>query len=78
MEMTKHFNKLKLKPVRRSLHRNANSAEQLVWPYIRRKQILGERFLRQFSVDYYIMDFYCPKLRLAIEIDGAPHFNNDE
>ena len=76
--MTKHFNKLRLKPTRRSLRRNANSAEQLVWLYIRRKQILGERFLRQFSVDHYIIDFYCPKLRLAIEIDGASHFNDEE
>ena len=78
MEMTKHFNKLKLKPTRRSLRRNANSAEHLVWLYIRRKQILGERFLRQFSIDQFIIDFYCPKLRLAIEIDGASHFNDEE
>ena len=34
----------------------------------------GERFLRQFGVDQYILDFYCPRLKLAIEIDGDSHF----
>lgn len=34
--------------------------------------------MRQFSVDQFIIDFYCPKLRLAIEIDGASHFNDEE
>jgi len=34
----------------------------------------GERFLRQYSVDQYVLDFYCPKLKLAIEIDGDSHF----
>ena len=76
--MSKHSNKLKLKPARRSLRRNANSAEQLVWLYIRRKKILGERFLRQYSVDHYVVDFYCPRLRLAVEIDGASHFTDNK
>lgn len=41
-------------------------------------QILNERFLRQFSIDYYVLDFYCPRLHLAIEIDGDSHFINQE
>ena len=32
------------------------------------------RFLRQYSVDQYVIDFYCPEIKLAIEIDGDSHF----
>ena len=46
--------------------------EKIVWIQLRKKQ-LGYRFLRQYSVDYYVIDFYCPKLKLAIEIDGDVH-----
>ncbi len=34
----------------------------------------GERFLRQYGVDQYVIDFYCPRLKLAIELDGDSHF----
>ncbi|GBD87368.1 hypothetical protein BMS3Abin03_01300 [bacterium BMS3Abin03] len=74
--MTKHFNKKEIKPARRSLRRNAPLAEKLIWHYIRKKQICGERFLRQYSVDYYVIDFYCPRLKLAVEADGPSHFSS--
>ena len=31
------------------------------------------RFLRKYSIDNYIIDFYCPRLKLALEIDGDIH-----
>ena len=34
----------------------------------------GKRFLRQYGVDQYVLDFYCPELKLAIEVDGESHF----
>ena len=46
--------------------------ERLVWVFLRKKQY-GYRFLRQYSVDHYVIDFYCPKLKLAVEIDGDVH-----
>ena len=76
--MTQIFNKLSEKEKRRRLRKKTSSSEKIVWTYLRRKQILDERFLRQFSVDYYVLDFYCPRLRLAIEIDGDSHFINQE
>lgn len=76
--MTQIFNKLSEKEKRRRLRKKTSSSEKIVWTYLRRKQILGERFLRQFSVDYYVLDFYCPRLRLAIEIDGDSHFINQD
>jgi len=36
--------------------------------------MLGHKFRRQHSVDQYVIDFYCPKLKLAIEVDGESHF----
>lgn len=76
--MTQIFNKLSEKEKRRRLRKKTSSSEKIVWTYLRRKQILDERFLRQFSVDYYVLDFYCPRLRLAIEVDGDSHFINQE
>ena len=76
--MTELFNKKSEKEKRRFLRRNSTLTEKIIWLGIRRKQIEGERFLRQFSVKYYVLDFYCPKLRLAIEIDGETHMTEEE
>ncbi len=76
--MTQLFNKLTEKEKRRILRKNTTASEKIVWTYLRRKQILSERFLRQFTVEYYVLDFYCPRLRLAIEIDGDSHFINQD
>ncbi len=46
--------------------------EKIMWIHLRRKQ-LGCRFLRQYSVDHYVIDFYSPELKLAVELDGALH-----
>lgn len=76
--MTQIFNKITQKEKRRKLRKKISVAEKIVWTSIRRKQILNERFLRQFSIDYYVLDFYCPRLHLAIEIDGDSHFVNQD
>jgi very-short-patch-repair endonuclease len=76
--MTQIFNKLSEKEKRRRLRKKTSGSEKIVWTYLRRKQILGERFLRQFSIDFYVLDFYCPRLRLAVEIDGNSHFTNQD
>ena len=49
-------------------------AEVVLWSKLKNRQLGGERFLRQYSVDQYVLDFYCPRLRLAIEADGDSHF----
>ena len=72
--MTEAFNKEELKARRRSLRKNMPKAEVLLWCKLKNKQILGERFLRQYSVNQYVLDFYCPRLKLAIEVDGDSHF----
>ena len=71
------YNHLSCKGCRRNLRNNQTDAEKLLWYYIRGRQLPGLRFLRQYSVGSYIIDFYCPKLRLAIELDGGQHAEDD-
>jgi very-short-patch-repair endonuclease len=76
--MTKLYNIKSEKEKRRYLRNNQTSPEKLVWMFLRKKQIFGERFLRQFSIQSYVIDFYCPVLKFAVEIDGDSHFESDE
>lgn len=61
-----------LKPRRQQLRNNSTYTEKLLWEKLRKKQ-LGYWFKRQVSISGYIVDFYCPQKRLAIEIDGSVH-----
>lgn len=67
-----HYNNPALKPRRQQLRRKSTNSEQVLWSLIRNRQ-LGYKFLRQYSVDGYVIDFYCPRLRLGIEIEGEIH-----
>lgn len=71
------YNNQKLKPRRKALRANMPQPEQVLWYYLKGKNLKDYKFRRQYSVDSYILDFYCPKLRLAIEIDGDSHFIDD-
>ncbi len=66
-----------LKQRRQDLRRNQTEAEKIFWTHVRSKQFLGLKFFRQYSVGHYILDFYCPKLKLAIELDGGQHAQDD-
>lgn len=50
-------------------------AEMLLWSKLRGKQLKGLQFYRQKIIGDYIADFYCPKSRLVIEVDGGQHFD---
>ena len=50
-------------------------AEKSLWSKIRGKQLNGLHFYRQKTIGDYIADFYCPKARLVIEIDGGHHYS---
>lgn len=73
MSMKFLYNDELLKDRRRSLRSHLTYAEKKIWAYLRLKRLSGYRFLRQYSIGPYILDFYCPKTRLAIEIDGSQH-----
>ncbi len=62
-----------IKERRQELRRNQTLAEKCLWDQLRNKRLKGIKFYRQYSVGAYILDFYSPKLRLAIELDGSQH-----
>lgn len=62
-----------LVPLARKLRNNSTLSEILLWKRLRNKQFLGYDFDRQKPIGNYIVDFYCAKLMLAIEIDGCSH-----
>ena len=81
--MARIYNKHQFLERRRYLRRNMTKPEILLWSKLKCRQMHGERFVRQFGVDEYVIDFYCPRLKLAIEVDGESHFfagarENDE
>ncbi len=56
------------------LRANQTDTERILWSKLRRKQIKGYLFTRQKPVGRYIVDFYCHKLKLVIEVDGDLHY----
>ena len=70
------YNNPKFKARRRDLRKNQTDCETILWSKLRNKQCNGYKFFRQYSLGNYILDFYCPKLRLAIELDGGQHTQN--
>lgn len=70
-------NKPELKKYRRNLRNNLTPAEALLWKALKNKQLKGRKFRRQHSIGNFIVDFYCPFEKLAIELDGQFHFTPD-
>ena len=60
------------------LRKQSTLAEILLWNELKGKKLLGCDFHRQKPVGNYIVDFFCPRLMLAIEIDGASHTDRIE
>ena len=76
--MTEVFNRISEKAVRQSLRKALPAAELILWSKLKSRQVNGWKFRRQFGVGPYVVDFYCPALKLAIEIDGDSHFQPGE
>ncbi|MGK7390705.1 MAG: endonuclease domain-containing protein [Candidatus Cyclobacteriaceae bacterium M2_1C_046] len=69
-------NRKELKGFRKQLRNNGTAAEATLWTHLKGRQLQGRKFRRQFSVENYILDFYCPSENLAIELDGYYHFTS--
>lgn len=67
-----HYNP-KLKTLSRNLRNNSILAEVLFWDQLKARKMRDYQFMRQKPIDQYIVDFFCSKLRLVIEIDGESH-----
>jgi very-short-patch-repair endonuclease len=59
----------------RELRKNPTISERLLWDRLRRRQCAGLRFRRQAIVLGWITDFWCPSVRLVVEVDGKYHLN---
>ena len=57
----------------RQMRRQMTLAEKKVWQALAQERCDGLRFRRQEVLDQYITDFYCPSLKLVLEIDGQSH-----
>ena len=66
-------NNRKLSGYRSKLRHNLTPAEALLWKNLQKSKLDGKKFRRQHSIGPYIVDFYCPECRVAIELDGAGH-----
>ncbi len=64
-----------LNPIAQKLRKAGILSEAILWNELK-KDKLGRRFLRQRPIGNYIVDFYCPLLNLAVEIDGAASHDN--
>ena len=65
--------KANLKAKARQLRQHLTDSERALWTRLRGEQLAGVQFYRQKPVGNYIVDFYAPKVKLVIEIDGSHH-----
>jgi very-short-patch-repair endonuclease len=61
----------------RELRRNMTDAERCLWSKVRMRQVGGYQFYRQRIIGDYIVDFFCPRARLVVEVDGGQHGSDD-
>jgi very-short-patch-repair endonuclease len=66
------YNKNLVEPAR-ELRKHPTKAEKCLWQRLQLKH-LGVKFYRQKPIGDYIVDFYCPKVNLVIEVDGGRHY----
>ena len=66
-----------LKQPSRQLRKDMTDAERRLWAKIRMKQLKGYQFYRQKPIGDYIVDFFCPRAKLVIEVDGSQHSSDE-
>jgi very-short-patch-repair endonuclease len=62
----------------RRLRRELTAAEKSLWQALRGRALEGLRFRRQHPIDRYVADFACLSLKLAVEVDGGVHRDDDQ
>ncbi len=66
---------LELRELSRINRKKPTESEALLWNMVLSKRIMGYKFLRQKPINQFILDFYCSKLLLDIEVDGDSHID---
>ncbi len=67
----------RLKKYSQQLRKNMTDAEKALWLKIQDKQLKGYQFYRQKPIGNFIVDFYCPKGNVVIELDGGQHYSGE-
>jgi very-short-patch-repair endonuclease len=57
----------------KKLRKLETETEKQLWSRLNKNQIIGLQFRRQHPINRFIADFYCPKIKLIIEVDGSIH-----
>jgi very-short-patch-repair endonuclease len=70
--------KAQLKHKARQLRKNMTDSERVLWSRLRGKQLFGVQFLRQKPIGDYIVDFYAPRAKLVVEVDGSQHMEAEQ
>ncbi|MDD5290435.1 MAG: endonuclease domain-containing protein, partial [Patescibacteria group bacterium] len=71
------FNQKQRETIRKILRKEMPKGEVVLWTRLKGNQT-GYKFRRQHSIGRYVVDFYCPELHLAIEVDGRTHDYHDQ
>jgi very-short-patch-repair endonuclease len=69
----KVLNRNTTKIKRINLRKRLTESEEILWQYLRARRFHNLKFFRQYGIGEYIADFYCPQLKLVIELDGEIH-----
>ena len=64
--------------IAREFRKEPTKSEKIMWNSLRNRQFLNLKFRRQYLIQGFIVDFYCPELKLAIEIDGSIHLKQNQ
>ena len=74
VEYPMHFGaKPEIFKLAKELRKLETEAEKQLWSKLNKNQIIGLQFRRQHPINRFIADFYCPKIKLIIEVDGSTH-----
>lgn len=71
-------NPKKTKKQRRYLRNNMKKWEIRLWNDLKGRKMYGFKVRRQYGFDNYVVDFYCPELKLAVEVDGDVHYYKEK
>jgi len=66
-----------LKKYSRRLRKEMTEAERVLWSRIRGRQLKGLQVYQQKPIGRFVVDFYCPKAKLVIELDGGQHYTEE-
>jgi len=71
--MNRLNNRNYLNKIRKNLRNHSTSAEATLWKILQKRKVANLKFRRQHSIGNYVLDFYCPEIKLGIELDAEFH-----